>query len=187
MLHWNRLYWTCSCCYLESHATDMRRHACRFAGEESDVNHRWNGYTNFQFAERQGSTNWSIRFKTMHLPPTFSSRGSPTAIVIRLQGGISRILGSIAGKRKRFASSPKRPEWPLVPPDLSNGYWRLLPEGIKLSRREANHSSPSSAEAKNAWIYTSTPPRSVKAWFSIMHADNITSRYCLFCKSVLWA
>jgi hypothetical protein len=30
--------------------------------------------------------------------------------------------------------------------------------GIKRPGREANHSSPSSAKAKNAWIYSSTPP-----------------------------
>jgi hypothetical protein len=30
--------------------------------------------------------------------------------------------------------------------------------GVKRPGREANHSSPSSAEVKKAWIYTSTPP-----------------------------
>jgi len=30
--------------------------------------------------------------------------------------------------------------------------------GIKLPRREANHSPPSSAEVKNAWSYTCTAP-----------------------------
>jgi hypothetical protein len=30
--------------------------------------------------------------------------------------------------------------------------------GVKRPRREADHSSPSSAEVKNAWTYTSTPP-----------------------------
>jgi len=28
-------------------------------------------------------------------------------------------------------------------------------------RREANHSSPSNAEVKNAWVHTSTPPGSL--------------------------
>jgi hypothetical protein len=30
--------------------------------------------------------------------------------------------------------------------------------GVKRLGREADHSPPSSAEVKNAWIYTSTPP-----------------------------
>jgi hypothetical protein len=30
--------------------------------------------------------------------------------------------------------------------------------GIKLPGREADHSPPSSAEVRNAWIYTFTPP-----------------------------
>jgi hypothetical protein len=30
--------------------------------------------------------------------------------------------------------------------------------GVKLPGREADHSPPSSAEVKNAWSYTSTPP-----------------------------
>jgi hypothetical protein len=30
--------------------------------------------------------------------------------------------------------------------------------GVKRPRREADHSPPSSAEVKNAWSYTSTPP-----------------------------
>jgi len=32
-----------------------------------------------------------------------------------------------------------------------------LPPGIKQLVHEANHSSPSSAEVKNAWSYTSSP------------------------------
>jgi hypothetical protein len=30
--------------------------------------------------------------------------------------------------------------------------------GVKRPGREADHSSPTSAEVKNTWIYTSTPP-----------------------------
>jgi hypothetical protein len=33
-----------------------------------------------------------------------------------------------------------------------------FPLGVKWPRREADHSRPSSAEVKNAWSYTSTPP-----------------------------
>jgi len=31
--------------------------------------------------------------------------------------------------------------------------------GVKRSWREGGHSPPSSAEVKNAWSYTSSPPR----------------------------
>jgi hypothetical protein len=33
-----------------------------------------------------------------------------------------------------------------------------FPGGVKRPGREADHSPPSSAEVKNAWSYTSTPP-----------------------------
>jgi len=35
---------------------------------------------------------------------------------------------------------------------------------VKGPGREADHSAPSSAEVKNAWSYTSTPPHVFKAW-----------------------
>jgi hypothetical protein len=34
----------------------------------------------------------------------------------------------------------------------------VLSQGIKRPGREADHSPQASAEVKNAWIYTSTPP-----------------------------
>jgi len=34
----------------------------------------------------------------------------------------------------------------------------VISTGVKRPRREANYSPPSSAEIKNVWIYTSTPP-----------------------------
>jgi hypothetical protein len=45
------------------------------------------------------------------------------------------------------------------PPSLlSSAYQDLLPLGVKRPGREAYNSSPSSAEVKNAWSYTSIPP-----------------------------
>jgi hypothetical protein len=35
--------------------------------------------------------------------------------------------------------------------------------GVKRPGREADHSPPSSAEVKNAWNYTSTPPNAFKS------------------------
>jgi hypothetical protein len=39
--------------------------------------------------------------------------------------------------------------------------------GVKQPRRRADHSPPSSAEIKNAWCYTSTPPYAFMAWCSV--------------------
>jgi len=42
--------------------------------------------------------------------------------------------------------------------------WYSLFPGVKRPGSEADHSRPSSAEVKNAWIYTSTPPYAFMAW-----------------------
>jgi hypothetical protein len=44
----------------------------------------------------------------------------------------------------------------------------------KRSRREADHWPPSSAEIKNAWSYTSTPPISLHGVVLIKHMHNFT-------------
>jgi hypothetical protein len=56
-------------------------------------------------------------------------------------------------------SSPRCPYWFWGSPSLLyNGYrWTLSP-GIKRPGREADYSPQTSAEVKNTWIYTSTPP-----------------------------
>jgi len=69
------------------------------------------------------------------------------------------IGGSRPGRGWEFFSSPPRPYrlWGLSSL-LSNGYQGLFPCGVKRQGHEANHSLPSSAEVKNAWSYTFTPP-----------------------------
>jgi hypothetical protein len=55
-------------------------------------------------------------------------------------------------------SSPRRPDRLWGPPNLlSDEYRRALSPGVKRPGREADH-SPTNAEVKNMWIYTSTPP-----------------------------
>jgi hypothetical protein len=46
--------------------------------------------------------------------------------------------------------------------------------GIKFLRREDYHSSPSFAEIKNAWSYTSISPYVYMAWCLIKHNDYFT-------------
>jgi hypothetical protein len=57
-----------------------------------------------------------------------------------------------------FFSSPRCPHRLWGPPSLlSNGYRGDLSPEVKRSGREADHSPPINGEAKNTWIYTSTP------------------------------
>jgi len=48
-------------------------------------------------------------------------------------------------------------------PPIQRAQVSLTPE-IKRPGREANHSSPSSAEVRNAWIFASTPQYVFMAW-----------------------
>jgi len=57
---------------------------------------------------------------------------------------------------------------------LSNGYrWALSPRA-KRPEREADHSTPSSAEVKNVRSYTSTPAYVFMIWCLVKHGDNFT-------------
>ena len=59
---------------------------------------------------------------------------------------------------EKMLFSPKGPDRLWGPPSLLlNGHWGSL-LGVKRSEREVDHTSPPSAEVKNEWRYTSTPP-----------------------------
>jgi hypothetical protein len=53
-----------------------------------------------------------------------------------------------------------------------------LSSGVKRSRREADHPSPTSAEIKTAWIYTTTPPYfyAFTVWCLVMLRENFNVR-----------
>jgi hypothetical protein len=64
----------------------------------------------------------------------------------------------VVGGGWEFFSSLLRLDRLRGPPSLlTNGYQGALSLGVKRPKREADHSPKSSAEAKNAWSYTSTP------------------------------
>jgi hypothetical protein len=47
--------------------------------------------------------------------------------------------------------------------------WSFILTGAKSLRREPEHSPPPSAEVKNVWSYTSTPPYVFMVWCLIKH------------------
>jgi hypothetical protein len=49
--------------------------------------------------------------------------------------------------------------------------------GIKRPEHEANHSPPFSAEVKNGWSFTSTPPYVFTAWCSLTHKIRLLDWY----------
>jgi hypothetical protein len=71
--------------------------------------------------------------------------------------------GSVPGKDSFLFATVSRPSMgPTQPPSQ----WVL---GAKPPGCEADHSSPSSAEVKNAWSYTSIPPYVFMVWCLIKH------------------
>jgi hypothetical protein len=66
--------------------------------------------------------------------------------------------GSIPGSGKEFLSTPYSPDrhWGLTQPPIQWVLVAVFPE-IKQPRREADHSPPSSAEAKNGGVIPPFP------------------------------
>jgi hypothetical protein len=69
----------------------------------------------------------------------------------------------------RTALGPTQPPLQCVPGVLSLA--------VKRPGRRADNSPPFSAEIKNAWSYTSTPPYMV--WCLVKHRGNFTFIFCL--------
>jgi hypothetical protein len=66
-----------------------------------------------------------------------------------------------------FATAPGPALGPSQPPI----HW--LP-GVKRQGREADNSPPFSAEVKNTWSYTSSPPYAFMAWCLVKQRENFT-------------
>jgi hypothetical protein len=83
--------------------------------------------------------------------------------------------GKSPGRSYEFFTSPPRPDQLWSPPSLlSSGLTGVLSLGVNRAGREADHSPPSSAEAKNAWSYTSTPEYAFMARCLVKAQDNET-------------
>jgi hypothetical protein len=82
--------------------------------------------------------------------------GTVVDIATRLRAGRSGVR--IPAEVRDFSFLQNLPYllWGLVSL-VFNGYQGSFP-GVKRPGREVNHSPPSSAEVKNEWSYTSTPP-----------------------------
>jgi hypothetical protein len=92
------------------------------------------------------------------------TQGTKTLHEINVCGRLSMfnvntlIGGSNPDTGWEFFSLPPRPDRLWNPPSLlSNVYYGFFP-GVKRPGREADHSVPFSAEVKNVWSCTSTPP-----------------------------
>jgi hypothetical protein len=77
--------------------------------------------------------------------------------------GKERYFSFIFSKMPTSALKPTRPPLQFVsgPPPVG-----------KADGREADHSPPSGAEVKNAWSYTSVPPRDFMPSCSVKHRDK---------------
>jgi hypothetical protein len=74
---------------------------------------------------------------------------------------------------KGSSSSPKCPDWFWGPPTfLFIGHQGSFP-GVKQLGSEVKHSSTSTAEVENEWIYNSTPP----ICLHVMDRENFTFFY----------
>jgi hypothetical protein len=69
-------------------------------------------------------------------------------LIMQSPPAISSVLGQYTASRPALGPTQPPTQWAPV----------ALSLGVKRPGREANHSLPSSAEVKNAWSYTFTPP-----------------------------
>jgi hypothetical protein len=83
------------------------------------------------------------------------------------------VWGSNPVTGKRFSSSPNRPDRFWDPPGLLLNGYRISFREEKRPGRELNHIPPFSADVKNEWKHTSTPPTHLCG----MDKNNLTFTY----------
>jgi hypothetical protein len=136
---------------------------------------------------------------TGQLVSTFNTACLVAKIEIKLEGSLwpscnSRTIADQAhtpvketGQLSRLRDRHRRKGQELFPftasrsavgsPNLCNEYQTSFP--APRTRRETKHSPPSSADSKNAWSYTSTPPFTFTAWCLIKHRKKLYLNYTL--------
>jgi hypothetical protein len=113
-----------------------------------------------------------------------SSMHPPTAVILiyrycnliiySFRHGRPRNCDSIPGKGKSFLYSHSFQTGSRAPHHLVQWVQKAPPSGIKRLGRQADNSSPSSAEVKNVWSYTSTSPYIFMALCLSKHTDIFT-------------
>jgi hypothetical protein len=103
---------------------------------------------------------------------TRSSSNSVVSFSEWLQAGRPRGRSSNHGRVTNFlfSTSSRRAMGPTQP--LIQWVTGALSPGLKRSRREADHSAPTSAEVMKTWIYTSTPSYAFMAYCLISYAHG---------------
>jgi hypothetical protein len=102
----------------------------------------------------------------------FSGRGSSVSIVSRLravrrEGRFPAVAGNFSLRHRVQTGSGAKPlSYPM-------GTGALFSPATKRPGRETDHSSPSSAEIKYAWSYTSTSPYVFMAWYLHTHRIHL--------------
>jgi hypothetical protein len=102
---------------------------------------------------------WALLIINLHLVSFVSVHVLGELHFMADYGLVNGGVGVQVSVGSRIFSSTYCPDWIWGPSSiLIYGYWGLFPLGVKRPRLEADHSPPSSAEVKEMWIYTSTPP-----------------------------
>jgi hypothetical protein len=104
---------------------------------------------------------WHYRHPSLHIFNSVPQKHKNRVRVVSIATGYGLHdpgFGVRAPVGARIFTSPCRPDQLWGPPNfLSNGYQGFFP-GVKWHGGEADHTPPSSAEVKEVWIFTSTPP-----------------------------
>jgi hypothetical protein len=123
----------------------------------------------------------SIYLSKFHPPPTLRPNKLTGAGIAQLMERLGYGLddrGSILHKGTIFFlfATASKPALGTTQSSMGNG--DPLPS-LKQSGRETDHSPPSSAEVKNTWSYTSTPPYVFMSWYLVKHTDKFTFAYII--------
>jgi hypothetical protein len=98
-----------------------------------------------------------------------------------------RIVTRFRARQRRIRSSFSSWDRPDQRPILFSIQWvpGVLSTEVRCLGRNANHRSPSSAEVKDMWSYTSTPPYVFMAWFLVKRRKSFARKVSVFQTSLV--